>query len=287
VKNFVPPPHPGAPMTDRIGRQNFNALAKYIFETAGIRMPPSKQTMLEGRLRRRQRAVGAETLDDYCDYLFDEDNIEVESEYLINAVTTNKTDFFREPYHFDYLRDVALPELLAKGVTNLRAWSVACSNGAEPYTIAMVIDDWLRGRLAANYKVLATDLDTSMLEIARTGIYPAEFVDPVPAELRRRYLMASTDPDRDVVRVTPTLRRNVAFARLNLMDGQYPVGEPMQLVFCRNVLIYFDRETQLRVVGQLVEQLASDGLLFLGHSETIAGHDLPIVQVANTIFRRS
>lgn len=285
---FVPPPHGAAPKTDTIGKRNFNALAKFIYEYAGIRMPPSKKTMLEGRLRRRQRAVGAASLDEYCDYLFDGDNIEQESEYLINAVTTNKTDFYREPYHFDYLRSTALPELLERGVTSLRAWSVACSTGAEPYTIAMTIEEVASGKLAGGYRILATDLDTHVLEVARAGIYPVDFIDPVPAPLRKRYLMGSCNPERDVVRVVPALRQNVAFARLNLMDERYAVGEPMNFIFCRNVLIYFDRDTQFRVVRQLVDHLAPGGLLFLGHSETIAGgQDLPIVQVANTIFKRS
>ncbi|UUR08332.1 CheR family methyltransferase [Sphingomonas glaciei] len=274
-------------LSDRISQRNFSALARYIHETAGIRMPPSKKTMLEGRLRRRQRAIGAATLDDYCDYLFAEENIEFESEFLINAVTTNKTDFFREAYHFDYLRNVALPGLIERGVTRLRAWSVACSTGAEPYTMAMTIDDAFAGTSGASFTILATDLDTEVLEIARSGIYPAEFADPVPPALRKRYLMTSCDPARQEVRIIPALRRNVAFARLNLMDRNYPVGEPMDVVFCRNVLIYFDRETQLKVVSRIVEKMAPGGLLFLGHSETIVGHDLPIAQIGNTIFQRS
>ncbi|WP_344706016.1 protein-glutamate O-methyltransferase CheR [Sphingomonas swuensis] len=281
------PPNAAGILTDRIGKRNFEALANYIYAYAGIRMPPSKQTMLEGRLRRRQRAIGAPTLDDYCDYLFQDNNLEEEAEYLINAVTTNKTDFFREPYHFDYLRSTALPALIEAGTTSIRVWSVACSSGAEPYTIAMVIDDVMTGRFAASYRILATDLDTQVLEIARAGIYPTDFVEPVPALLRQRYLMPSCDPDRHEVRVVPALRRSISFARLNLMDEKYPVGEPMHLVFCRNVLIYFDKEAQLRVVSQIVDRMAPGGLLFLGHSETIAGHELPLVQVANTIFRRS
>lgn len=282
----VPPPRASAVASDTIGKRHFDALARYIYAVSGIRMPPSKKTMLEGRLRRRQRAVGSPTLAAYCDYLFDSDNIALEGEFLINAVTTNKTDFFREPYHFDFLRKTALPELLDRGVHRIRAWSVACSTGAEPYTMAMTIDDALGTRPVASYTILATDLDTDVLEVARAAIYPSAFVEPVPAVLRQRYLMASNDPARDVVRVAPALRRNIAFARLNLMDPVYPVGDPMHFVFCRNVLIYFDREAQLQVVGQLVDRLAPGGLLFLGHSETIAGHDLPIVQVANTIFQR-
>lgn len=276
-----------SPTADRISAQNFEKLARYIYACAGIKMPPSKKTMLEGRLRRRQRAVGAETLNEYCEFLFDDFNIDHESQHLINAITTNKTDFFREPQHFDYLREVALPDLVARGVQTIRVWSVACSTGPEPYTIAMVIDDFAAGRFSLGYTILATDLDTDVLEVAHAGIYPAEIAEPIPPVLRRKYVMGSRDPARSEVRIVPALRRNVGFARLNLMDEHYPVGEPKDMIFCRNVLIYFDRKTQNRVVSQMVDQLAPGGLLFLGHSESIAGHDLPIVQVANTIFKRS
>ena len=277
---------PSLQSVDRISAYNFEELARYIHMYAGIRMPPSKKTMLEGRLRRRQRAVGAETLDAYCDYLIADGNIDREREHLINAVTTNKTDFFREPHHFTYLRDVALPDLAERGVQSVRAWSVACSTGPEPYTIAMVIDDFANGRFSRAYSILATDLDTDVLEVARAGIYPHELIEPIPASLRRKYVAASRDPARCEVRVVPALRRNVGFARLNLMDDQYPVGDPMDVIFCRNVLIYFDRQTQNRVVSQIVDQLAPGGLLFLGHSESIAGHALPLEQVGNTIFKR-
>ena len=272
---------------DALSQRNFTRLAAYIYEYSGIKMPESKKTMLEGRLRRRQRAAGAVTLDAYCDHLFADDNLADEGWALINAVTTNKTDFFREPGHFDYLTGVVLPDLAAKGVRSIRAWSAACSTGPEPYTMAMVLDDYAENSGGPAYGILATDLDTDVLETARAGIYPRELVEPVPERLQRKYVMTPRDRARRDVRMVPALRSAIGFARLNLMDERYPVGEPMHLIFCRNVLIYFDKPTQREVVSRLVDCLRPGGHLFLGHSESISGHDLPLTQVANTVFRKA
>jgi chemotaxis protein methyltransferase CheR len=156
----------------------------------------------------------------------------------------------------------------------------------EPYTLAMVLDHWATNRGGPSYGILATDLDTDVLEAARTGIYPKEAVEPVPHTLRR-YIATSRDSRRSEVRIVPALRSAIGFARMNLMDERYPVGDPMHLIFCRNVLIYFDKPTQRKVVSRLIECLVPGGHLFLGHAESVAGHDLPLQQVANTVFKRS
>ncbi len=275
-----------SPGPDRMSQRHFDRLAAYIFDYSGIKMPAAKQTMLEGRLRRRQRMVGAETLDAYCDYVFAGDNLADEGLYLINSITTNKTDFFREPVHFHYLRSVVLPDFVARGVAAIRVWSVACSTGPEPYTLAMELDDFAGRHGGPSYGILATDLDTDVLETARAGIYPSELMEPVPVAMLHKYVRASRDPARSDVRIVPALRSAIGFARLNLMDERYPVGAPMDVIFCRNVLIYFDKPTQRRVVSQLADRLAPGGYLFLGHSESISGLDLPLVQVANTVFQR-
>jgi chemotaxis protein methyltransferase CheR len=277
---------PASSGIDRLSQRNFSRLASYIYDYAGIKMPESKMTMLEGRLRRRVRATGLPSIDAYCEHVFRDDNLAAECEHLINAVTTNKTDFFREPAHFDYLRGTALPDLTRQGVRKVRAWSAACSTGPEAYTLAMELDDFATTRGGPGYGILATDLDTEVLETARMGIYPADQVQPVPDQLLRRYVMASRDPRRRDIRMAPALRSAIGFARLNLMDNHYPVGERMHLIFCRNVLIYFDKATQRKVVSRLIECLAPNGYMFLGHSESITGLDLPLVQVANTIFQR-
>ncbi len=151
----------------------------------------------------------------------------------------------------------------------------------------MVLDDFAEAKDGPPYGILATDLDTEVLETARRGIYPIELFDPVPAPLMQKYVMMPRDSRRREARVAPALRGAIGFARLNLMDDRYPVGDPMNLIFCRNVLIYFDKPTQAKVVSRLVECLAPGGYLFLGHSESITGFDLPLTQVANTVFRRA
>ena len=271
---------------DHLSRNNFARLASYIYEYSGIKMPESKNSMLEGRLRRRVRATGTATIDAYCEYVFSDNNIAEEGLHLINAVTTNKTDFFREPAHFDYLQQVALPDLRARRLGTIRAWSAACSTGPEAYTLAMLLDDYASAHDDFSYGILATDLDTEVLATARHGIYPADLVAPVPAYLSRKYIMKPRDRHRRDIRIDPALRSSIGFARLNLIDEHYPVGGAMHLIFCRNVLIYFDKPTQRKVVSRLADCLAPQGYLFLGHSESIAGFDLPLVQVANTVFQR-
>jgi chemotaxis protein methyltransferase CheR len=276
------------PLDDRLSKRNFEALSKFIYSYSGIKMPLSKSTMLEGRLRRRLRVTGIPTFDDYCDYLFNQGGIEREAIYLIDAVTTNKTDFFREPKHFDYMRDVALGDVVRQfSERRLRIWSSACSTGAEPYTLAMVMSDFLQSKAPdRDYFILATDLSTDVLQKAQKGIYSSDMMAPVPPEMMRRYVMKATNAHRQEMRVAPMLRQKVGFARMNLMDTKYPIGDPMHIIFCRNVLIYFDKQTQSQVLTRLCNSLAPGGYLFIGHSETVSGFDLPIRQVANTIFKR-
>ncbi|MBP2548533.1 chemotaxis protein methyltransferase CheR [Neorhizobium galegae] len=273
-------------LDDRLSTRNFEQLAKYIYDYSGIKMPVTKVTMLEGRLRRRLRVTGIATFDDYCDYLFNQNGLEREQVYLIDAVTTNKTDFFREPKHFDYLAGTVVPELVQEGVPLIRAWSSACSTGAEPYTMAMVLADCLAQKPGIDFRIIATDLSTEVLHTARRAIYTEETVAPVSREARRKYVMQSVDPKRGEVRITPQLRQRVGFGRLNLMDDAYAIKDMQHVIFCRNVLIYFDKPTQQHVLSRLCDCLLPGGYLFIGHSETATGFSLPIKQVANTVFKR-
>jgi len=271
---------------DRISKRNFDKLARFIYDYSGIKMPPTKLTMLEGRLRRRLRATRHSSFDDYCDFLFNDGGLDQESVYLIDVVTTNKTDFFREAKHFEYMQTVALPTLADSGVRTIRTWSSACSTGAEPYTMAMVLAEFVEGRSDLSYSVLATDLSTDVLQTARRGIYAEDLVAPVPRDLQKKYVMVAKQQGRRDVRISPKLRSRVGFARMNLMDEKYPVGDTMHLIFCRNVLIYFDKQTQAGVLTRLCDCLAKGGYMFIGHSESITGFDLPLKQVSNTVFQR-
>lgn len=271
---------------DRISKRNFERLARFIYDYSGIKMPPTKLTMLEGRLRRRLRATNHSTFDDYCDFLFNHDGLDQETVYLIDVVTTNKTDFFREAKHFNYLQTIALPMIASSGVRTIRTWSSACSTGAEPYTMAMVLAEFVEGRNDVAYSVLATDLSTDVLQTARQGIYAEDLIAPVPHDLQRKYVLTAKQRGRREVRITPKLRSKVGFARMNLMDEKYPIGDPMNVIFCRNVLIYFDKQTQAGVLTRLCDCLAKGGFMFIGHSESITGFDLPLKQVSNTVFQR-
>ena len=274
-------------MDDRLSKRNFDALSRYIYDYSGIKMPITKITMLEGRLRRRLRATGIGTLDAYCEYLFKQNGLATEATYLIDAVTTNKTDFFREPKHFEYMEQIGLPEMVAAGHKKLRFWSSACSTGAEPYTMAMVLQEFATANREVDYRILATDLSTDVLEVAKRGVYPRDMIAPaVPKNMQQKYVMTARDRTRTDVRISPRLRAKVGFARLNLMDESYPVGDPMHMIFCRNVLIYFDKATQAKVLTRLCDCLMTGGYLFVGHSESVTGIPLPVKQVANTVFRK-
>lgn len=273
--------------TDALQPRDFDRISVYVYKECGIKLPPAKITMIEGRLRRRVRATGLSSLSAYCSWLFEGNHLEDEREHLLNAVTTNKTDFFREPKHFDYLMGTVMPQLRDEGRRRLRVWSAACSTGAEPYTLAMLLDAFAHDKGGPDFGILATDLDSEVLRTARRGIYPISMLDPVPTSLRNRYAMKASDPKRSEMRIVPALRSAIGFAQMNLMDERYPVGDPMDIIFCRNVLIYFDKPTQEKVVRRLTECLRPGGLLFLGHSESITGFDLPVTTVANTVFQRN
>ncbi|WP_284774876.1 CheR family methyltransferase [Agrobacterium sp. lyk4-40-TYG-31] len=271
---------------DSLSTRDFRELSSFIYEYCGIKMPETKRSMLEGRLRKRLRATGYANFSDYCDYLFRHGGMEAESIFLIDVVTTNKTDFFREPNHFDFMEKVALPALAKRGIGRVRAWSSACSTGAEPYTMAMVMAEAVERNVISDYNILATDLSTDVLQKAHSGIYSRDLVDPVPPEMKRKYVMQAKERDRNDVRIAAKLRSKIGFARMNLMNPKYEIGDPVHILFCRNVLIYFDKKTQTHVLTELCKCIAPGGYLLIGHSETVTGIDLPIKQVANTVFMK-
>lgn len=263
---------------------DFRRLARFVTETSGIKMPPSKRSMLEGRLRKRVQSLGFPGFAAYCAYLFDGNGLAEEAVHIVDAVTTNKTEFFREPTHFSYLADRLLPGLDPQRRRPLKLWSAACSTGAEPYTMAMILEDWAESRAGFDYWILATDLCTEVLATARHAIYPEEAIEPVPLGYRHRYLLRSRDRSRRLVRIAPELREHLRFACLNLMETDYATDSDFDIIFCRNVLIYFSKEDQGRVLRRLCGHLVPGGTLFLGHSEAIAGFDLPLKAAAPAVF---
>lgn len=273
----------GRPLDER----DFRRLAALIHGHAGIRMPPSKKTFLEGRMRRHMRRRGFADLADYCRWLFAEGGLAEDEDALIDAVTTNKTEFFRERHHFDFLAASALPALAAQGSGTqqpLRIWSAGCSNGAEPYSLAMVCADFAGDRVGFRFEILASDISVAMLQQAMRAVYPATAIAPVPLPQRRRYLLR--DDASSEVRIAPELRRTVRFVHHNLMNAPYPAHRSTDIVVCRNLLIYFDRPTQREVLSRLCRLVRPGGYLLLGHSEGVVGLSLPLRAVAPTTFRR-
>ncbi|ANA40732.1 MULTISPECIES: CheR family methyltransferase [Geobacter] len=272
-------------MTDR----EFARFSEFIYDTCGIKMPPVKKTMLEARLQKRLRKLGINSFKDYSEYLFSRTGTETELVHLIDVVTTNKTDFFREPAHFDYLVSQALPELMERTGAGLRKplsiWSAGCSSGEEPYTLAMVLSEFSEQQ-NISFSILATDICTTVLDKARLAVYDEERIDPVPLSLRRKYLLRGKGEQKGLVRIVPQLRHRITFRRLNFMDGDFGMREPMDIIFCRNVVIYFDKTTQERLLNKFYRQLIPGGYLFMGHSETLSGLDVPFVQMASTVYRK-
>jgi len=273
-----------------MSNSDFMRLSRLIQDYSGIKLPPVKKTMLEGRLRKRLLTLGMESFADYCDYLFDPKRAGDEHIHMLDAVTTNTTDFFREPEHFDCLLHRVLPDLVSSqglGVRRpLSVWSAGCSTGEEAYTLAMVLSEFAEKFPEFLFSVLGTDISTKVLAKAVSGTYEHEKVEPVPMQLRKKYLLRSKSQNGGLVRIAPELRAAVRFARLNLMDEDYRLGEQMAVIFCRNVIIYFDRPTQRKLIGRLSQQLSSGGYLFMGHSESLHGMDLPLVQTAATVYRK-
>ena len=258
----------------------------------GIEFSPAKRVMLETRLSKRARTLGLSSLAAYCDYLQAGEGREAERAQLIDAITTHKTDFFREPAHFEYLTAVIAPELAEScgaGVRRpLRVWSSACSTGEEPYTIAIVLAEYARSVEPRIYRfnIEATDISSVVLETGRTAVYKEVAVEPVPEPLRRRYLLRARDREQGQVRIVPALREHVHFRELNLLNSGYGFDGDLDVVFCRNVMIYFDRPAQQRVLAKICGVLRVGGYLAMGHAESLSGMDLPLQQVTSTVYRR-
>ncbi len=242
--------------------------------------------MLEGRLRRRAGLAGFRTVGEYCDYLFEEGGLKDEFQHVVDVATTNKTDFFRESSHFDFLSGKIIPPLFSSQRT-IKLWSAASSNGAEAYTIAMVMAELARSYTGLRYAILGTDISSAMIESARKAIYPRAMLDPVPSALQQRYVMFDEGiGDSGRARIVPELRRKCGFQAMNLMDDSYPVDRDVDVIFVRNVLIYFEPEVQDAVVRRLWGHLRPGGHLILGHSESMIGTRIGLSQAASGVFRK-
>lgn len=271
----------------KMSDKEYERIRRFIEGHYGIKLPPAKKQMVEGRLRKRLRQSGLASYSEYLDYAFNPARANDELLQLIDVITTNKTDFYREQDHFEYLKKIALPRILHNvGSGHVKIWSAGCSSGEEPYTLAIEMHRFAEATGGCTYGIHASDISTDMLRRARTAIYDEEKVSGLPFELKKKYFLRSKDPSARKVRLKPFIRNSVSFSRINLMDEMYSQPADFDVIFCRNVIIYFDKPTQEKILRHLTTHLKRGGFLFLGHSETIHGMNIDVETTAPTIYRK-
>lgn len=277
------PPATGTPNPERmpefeLSSAQFRFLADLAYQRTGIVLAEHKRDMVYGRLVRRLRALKLDNFTDYC-ALVGGPNANHEIGHLINAITTNLTGFFREPHHFDHLYQW-LSECGKAPKRPIRLWSAACSSGMEPYSMAMVLRRALPHIQQWDARILATDIDTAMLERGRQGVYTVADVEKVPAVYQSLFEHKNTN-----VHMSGELRQLIAFNPLNLLEA-WPMKGRFDAIFCRNVVIYFDKPTKVKLFDRLADMLTPDGLLYIGHSENLHGMSTRFELIGRTIYRR-
>jgi len=268
----------------------YEKFSHFIYTECGINLPPIKKVMLQSRLSKRLRILGIPSFDEYYTYLTSVQGRAEELVHALDMISTNKTDFFRESSHFNYLECVALsriiPSVWRRPRKRIHIWSAGCSSGEEPYTLAMVLSNFLEKYPLIDYDILATDISQQMLSKARQAIYNDGDIQPIPHYLQTKYLMKGKGAQKGNWRVAPKLRSRIQFSRLNLMDDQFGLPNPMDIIFCRNVIIYFDRTTQVRLFKKLYQCMITGGFLFIGHSETLYGINDQFQYIQATTYRK-
>lgn len=261
----------------------FGRISKLMYDISRVQLPDSKVGLVRSRLRRRLRVLGFAAFPEYVDLVETPDGRE-ELAMMVDLLTTNKTSFFREQAHFDFLSEVILPDYRERGEP-IKVWCAACSSGEEPYSVAMQLREELPELSRSKVKILATDLSTEMLTKAKAAVYTAQTVESIPEKLRKRYLRTVAGTHYPSHQIEASVRGMVRFAPLNLV-GSWPMRGPFDLILCRNVMIYFDRPTRERLVPRLSHLLRPGGYLFVGHSEGLNAlqHDLEYIQPA--VYRK-
>lgn len=256
----------------------------------GITLGDQKHSLVVSRLSRRLRVLGLGGFKDYIAYL-ENDDTGGEMIQMINRLTTNKTDFFRENHHFEFLADKLLPRLYDQkqsgGRKVVRAWSAGCSSGEEPYCIAMVMSEFFKNRPGWDIKILATDLDTNILTQASAGVYEEHLLEPVSPGLRKKYFTTRDMPRGVAYKVRPELRALITFRKFNLMLGSYPIKVPLDFIFCRNVLIYFETQGKIDVLTKFHRVLDRKGNIFVGHSESLVKVEHLYNHVGTTVYQKA
>lgn len=285
AENVLEPGAPGwvAPMSER----EFNFLRRVVKKHTGIALADYKRNMLYRRISKRLRALGMDEVKPYCE-LLSGPGAAGEIPLFINVVTTNKTSFFREEHHFEHLARFALPKFVdesaKRGTRRLRIWSAGCSSGEEPYSVAMILQSSLKGLGQWDAKILATDIDTDMVETGRRGLFPADAVTSIPGQLRGKFTEAVAG-DKSQIRMAATLRSAIVFKPLNLL-GSWPMSGPFDMIFCRNVVIYFDKPTQRILFDRYADMMRMGSFLYIGHSESLYGITERFRAVGQSIYQK-
>jgi chemotaxis protein methyltransferase CheR len=273
------------PLSDR----EFRSLQELIYREAGIHLSEAKKALVSGRLTRRLRALGLDNFKDYYEQV--EANAD-ERTAMLDCISTNETRFFREPKQFDFLEATVLPHWRALGDSGtipkkIRVWSAACSSGEEPYTLAMVLGTHFPDSDGWSVEILASDLSTRVLSAAREGVWPIERSNDIPERFRKAWMLRGIRSEEGHMRAHPRLKSMIEFRRINLNDRNYAIRDSFDLIFCRNVLIYFNRESKTDVINRLTQHLSPTGLLFLGHAESLTGTSHTLEHAGPTAYRRS
>lgn len=267
--------------------EDFNFLSSLVGLNTGINLTQDKREMVYGRVAKRLRLLGLHSFSDYC-MLLRQDNTE-EIKHFINAITTNVTSFFREAHHFEYLANKIIPDIISKNAEKerpqLRIWSAGCSSGEEPYSIAMVLRENIKDFDRWDAKILATDLDSNVLEIAETGEYPMNRANEITTERKKRWMLMGTGIKSGRVKIRTDIRDLVHFKQLNLAQT-WPVNSMFDCIFFRNVAIYFTRETQIQLLNRFADHLGDNGTLFVGHAESLVGISDRFVKTGHTIHQK-
>ena len=258
--------------------EQFARIKQLLYKDCGIDLKAGKEGLVKSRLSKRLRILGIDSFEAYLEYV-EKDEAQQELYTLVDAMTTNKTSFFREKQHFDFLARQLLPQW--KSRNKMRIWSAACSSGEEPFTLGMVLGENLPDIASMDVRILATDISDRVLKVARAGVYDQERVDEVPAQLRQKYFTCVERRPPRRYEVDASLKSLVRFARLNLMSS-WPIQGPFDAIFCRNVMIYFDKKTQAGLIRRFYDLLRPGGHLFVGHAESLTGisHSFRYVQPA-------
>ena len=259
-------------------------LIDLIYRNSGIVLTPEKKSLISSRLHKRLKILGFYSFREYLDYLQYGQDGGAELVAMIDEITTNKTSFFRERHHFDYLTSTILPSIATSDWTALNIWSAGCSTGEEPYTLAMVLAEYFG--TTRNFTIHATDLSTQALHAARQAVYDNELGAPIPLGFRQKYTLTGYGSQAGRFRIVPELRERVTFSQVNLIKRNWEVADDLDIIFCRNVMIYFDKPTRRDIVSGFTRKLKSDGHLFIGHSETLGDIDHRFSQVKPTIYTR-